>query len=149
MPSLSSNLNFTFTAEKQFSGSLCIGPGSWSLEYVSGVISRAGRSISDVDIFLYPQQIIFFIESGTRHIESAYHHQRRVPDPWQRYPSRSIPRGKLMFRQKAFTLVLVAACSSTMLYAAPLGNIFHKDKSTATASNSSATVNVDFNNTAQ
>jgi len=54
-----------------------------------------------------------------------------------------------MFRQKAFTLVLVAACSSTMLYAAPLGNIFHKDKSTATASNSSATVNVDFNNTAE
>ena len=53
-----------------------------------------------------------------------------------------------MFRQKTLALVLAATCSSTMLYAAPLGNIFHKDKSTAMASNHSADVDVDFNNTA-
>lgn len=54
-----------------------------------------------------------------------------------------------MFRQKALVLVLTAACSSTMLYAAPFGNIFHKDKSTATTSSSSSNVTVDFNNTAE
>jgi hypothetical protein len=54
-----------------------------------------------------------------------------------------------MFRQKAIVLVLTVACSSTMLYAAPFGSIFHKDKSTATTSSSSADVTVDFNNTAE
>lgn len=55
-----------------------------------------------------------------------------------------------MFRQKALVLVLTAACSSTMLYAAPFGgSIFHKDKSTATTSSSSSNVTVDFNNTAE
>lgn len=53
-----------------------------------------------------------------------------------------------MLRQKTLALVLAAACSST-LYAAPLGNIFHKDKDTSTAHSSSANVNVTFNNTAQ
>ena len=54
-----------------------------------------------------------------------------------------------MLRQKTLAFVLAAACSSTMLYAAPFGSIFHKDKSTAAASSNSATVNVDFNNTAE
>lgn len=54
-----------------------------------------------------------------------------------------------MFRQKALVLVLTAACSSSMLYAAPFGSIFHKDKSTAMTSGSSADVTVDFNNTAE
>ncbi|MDW5265832.1 MULTISPECIES: hypothetical protein [Acidobacteriaceae] len=54
-----------------------------------------------------------------------------------------------MLRQKTLVLVLAAACSSTMLYAAPFASIFHKDKSTATTSSSSAGVNVDFNNTAE
>jgi hypothetical protein len=54
-----------------------------------------------------------------------------------------------MFRQKALISVLVAASSTTMLYAAPFGSIFHKDKSTATTSSSSADVVVDFNNTAE
>lgn len=54
-----------------------------------------------------------------------------------------------MFRQKTLVLVLTVACSSTMLYAAPFGSVFHKDKSTATASSSSADVTVDFNNTAE
>lgn len=54
-----------------------------------------------------------------------------------------------MFRQKALIFVLAAACSTTMLYAAPFGSIFHKDKSTATTSSSAAGVVVDFNNTAE
>lgn len=54
-----------------------------------------------------------------------------------------------MLRQKALVIVLAAACSSTMLYAAPLGNIFHKDKTTTMADGKSAAVNVDFNNTAE
>jgi hypothetical protein len=54
-----------------------------------------------------------------------------------------------MFRQKALALVLVAACSSTALYAAPLGNIFRKDKDATMAHNNSANVNVQFNNTAE
>lgn len=53
-----------------------------------------------------------------------------------------------MLRQKTFAVVLAAACSSTMLYAAPFGSIFHKDKSTTTASSSSTDVTIDFNNTA-
>jgi hypothetical protein len=54
-----------------------------------------------------------------------------------------------MFRQKALIFVLAAASSTTMLHAAPFGSIFHKDKSTATTSSSSAGVIVDFNNTAE
>lgn len=54
-----------------------------------------------------------------------------------------------MLRQKTLALVLAAACSSTMLYAAPFGSIFHKDKSTAVTGSNSAAVNVDFNNTAE
>jgi hypothetical protein len=53
-----------------------------------------------------------------------------------------------MLRQKTLALVLAAACSSTMLYAAPAGSLFHKDKTT-TASSKSADVTVDFNNTAE
>jgi hypothetical protein len=53
-----------------------------------------------------------------------------------------------MFHQKTLVLVLTVACSSTMLYAAPFSSVFHKDKSTATTSSSSADVTVDFNNTA-
>ncbi len=53
-----------------------------------------------------------------------------------------------MLHQKTLAFVLAAACSSTMLYAAPLGNIFHKDKATAAMNSNSANVNVDFNNTA-
>ncbi len=54
-----------------------------------------------------------------------------------------------MLRQKTLALVLAAACSSTMLYAAPFGSIFHKDKSTAATSGNSSSVNVDFNNTSE
>lgn len=56
--------------------------------------------------------------------------------------------GGLMLRQKTIAVVLAAVCSSTMLYAAPFGSIFHKDKSTTWASSSSADVTIDFNNTA-
>lgn len=54
-----------------------------------------------------------------------------------------------MLRQKTLALVLAAACSSTMLYAAPMGSIFHKDKTTTATSSNSTEVNIDFNNTAQ
>ncbi len=53
-----------------------------------------------------------------------------------------------MLRQKTLALILAAACSSTVLYAAPIGSIFHKDKSTAMTGGNSAAVMVDFNNTA-
>jgi FlaG/FlaF family flagellin (archaellin) len=50
-----------------------------------------------------------------------------------------------MFRHKAITLVLAAACATTVLPAAAFGSIFHKD---APAASSSAKVEVQFNNTA-
>jgi hypothetical protein len=58
-------------------------------------------------------------------------------------------RGKFMLHQKTLALVLAAACSSTMLYAAPLGSMFRKDKTTAAMSSNTADINVDFNNTAE
>jgi hypothetical protein len=54
-----------------------------------------------------------------------------------------------MLHQKTLALVLVAACSSTALYAAPFGGMFRKDKTTTAASSNSADINVDFNNTAE
>ena len=50
-----------------------------------------------------------------------------------------------MLRHNALTLVLAATFSTTLLYAAPFGSIFHKD---APAAASSAKVEVLFNNTA-
>ncbi len=46
-----------------------------------------------------------------------------------------------MLRQKTLALVLAAAFSSSMVYAAPLGSIFHKDKTTTATSSNSADVN--------
>jgi hypothetical protein len=54
-----------------------------------------------------------------------------------------------MLNQKMLVLVLAVASSSTVLNAAPISSMFHKDKSTTTTSSSSANVNVDFNNTAE
>jgi hypothetical protein len=51
-----------------------------------------------------------------------------------------------MIRHKVLSLVLVAAWSTTALYAAPFGSIFHKD---APATASSTKVAVVFNNTAE
>lgn len=52
-----------------------------------------------------------------------------------------------MIRHKVLSLVLVAACSTTTaLYAAPFGSIFHKD---TPAASSSSKVAVVFNNTAE
>ena len=52
-----------------------------------------------------------------------------------------------MIHRKALSLALVIACSSTALYAAPFGNIFHKDAPATTTSQ--AKVEVQFNNTAE
>jgi hypothetical protein len=55
-------------------------------------------------------------------------------------------KGNLMIHRKVLSLALVVAFSSTALYAAPFGNIFHKD---APATTSQAKVEVQFNNTAE
>ena len=51
-----------------------------------------------------------------------------------------------MIRRNVLSLALVVAFSTTAIYAAPFGNIFHKD---APATTSQAKVEVEFNNTAQ
>jgi hypothetical protein len=51
-----------------------------------------------------------------------------------------------MIRHKVLTLALVAAFSTSAVYAAPFGSIFHKD---APAASTSAKVAVVFNNTAE
>lgn len=53
-----------------------------------------------------------------------------------------------MLRNKAFALVLAATLSTPFVYAAPFGNIFHKDKEAST-NVSAAKVEVSFNNTAE